>query len=162
MAKPNSKAAITNSFKQTQELAKELAIFLKARAKKEKNAQVVGLIGELGSGKTTFIQGLAKGLGIKEKITSPTFVLLKKYQTQATRYRLHVTSFYHLDCYRLKSAKDLPALGFEEIRQRPKTVVLIEWAEKVKKQLPPNTLFIKFEYLDKNKRKISYENFSFN
>ena len=112
----------------------------------KKRAVVVGLEGELGSGKTTFIQGLARGLGVKEKITSPTFVILKKYET-------NVPCFYHIDCYRIKS-KDLLELGFEEIAENPQNIIVIEWAERARKILK-NALWLKFEYLGKNKRRIT-------
>jgi len=114
---------------------------------KEKKGLIVGLEGELGSGKTTFIQGLAKGLGIKDKITSPTFVIFKKYQ-------IDKKNFYHVDCYRLKNGKDLIDLGFEEILKSKENIILIEWAEKVKEILPKETLWIRFKYLDKDKRGI--------
>ena len=115
-------------------------------------ALVIGLEGELGSGKTTFVQGLAKGLKIKERITSPTFVILKKFDL---RPATHFQNFYHIDCYRFTSADQLIDLGFREIINHPENLVVIEWAERVRKILSQNTLWIKFEYLDKNKRKMT-------
>ncbi len=117
---------------------------------KEEKGRVIGLKGELGSGKTTFIQGLAQGLGVKDKITSPTFVVFKKYGMKEK-------DFYHVDCYRLNSGDDLIDLGFDEILKDQKNIILIEWAEKVKEILPKKILWIDFEYLDKDKRRISYE-----
>lgn len=134
---------ITKSAQETQKTAKVLAQEILERLE-DHNALVIGLQGELGSGKTTFVQGLAKGLGIKSSITSPTFVILKRYK----KY------FYHIDCYRIQS-KDLLDLDFKEIIEQPKNVIIIEWAERVKKILPADTLWIKFDYLDKNKRKIT-------
>lgn len=133
----NNIEIITENAKETQRVGEILA----QEIKKGQKALIIGLEGELGSGKTTFIQGLAKGLKIKERITSPTFVIMKK-----------IGWFYHIDCYRVKS-KDLLDLGFREIISQPNLVV-IEWAEKIKKILPKNTFWIKFEYLDKNKRKM--------
>ncbi len=133
----NNIEIITENAKETQKVGEILA----QEIKKGQKALIIGLEGELGSGKTTFIQGLAKGLKIKERITSPTFVIIKK-----------IGWFYHIDCYRVKS-KDLLDLGFREIISQPNLVV-IEWAEKIKKILPKNTFWIKFEYLDKNKRKM--------
>ena len=156
------KEIITKSDTETQELAKKMAQEIlegldvksgsRSRRHREKNkgALVIGLEGYLGSGKTTFIQGVAQGLGIKDKITSPTFVIMKKYGF-----------FYHIDCYRIES-KDLLELGFKEIIGQPDNIVMIEWAERVKDVLPKNTIWMKFEYLDKNKRKIIYENISSN
>jgi len=135
-----SKEIITKSDIETQELAKKMAQEMLVRNNQE--ALVIGLEGDLGSGKTTFIQGVAKGLGIKDKITSPTFVIMKKYGF-----------FYHIDCYRIKS-KDLLELGFKEIISQPDNIIMIEWADRVKDVLPKNTIWMKFEYLDKDKRKI--------
>ena len=114
-------------------------------SKIRKKAIIIGLEGELGSGKTTFIQGMAKGLEIKEKITSPTFVIMRRYGW-----------FCHIDCYRLNSPQDLLDLGFKEIISQP-NIVVIEWAEKIKKILPKDTFWIKFEYLDKDKRMIAFD-----
>ncbi len=133
---------ITKSAKETQRVGMFLAEeFIKNKPDKNK-AVVVALEGDLGGGKTTFIQGFAKGLGIKDKITSPTFVIMKKYNF-----------LYHIDCYRIKN-KDLLELDFNEIISNNRNFIVIEWAERVKKILPKNTLWLKFEYIDKNKRKI--------
>jgi len=111
-------------------------------------ALTVGLTGELGSGKTVFVQGLAKGLGIKEKITSPTFVIMKGFS-------LKDLNFYHFDCYRLEKPEDLLGLGFSEILRSPQNLIAIEWAEKIQNLLPPTSFWIKFEYLTPSQRKIS-------
>jgi len=133
---------ITKSAEETQKVGRFLAEeFIKNKPNKNK-AVIIALEGDLGGGKTTFIQGFAKGLKIKDKITSPTFVIMKKYNF-----------LYHIDCYRIKD-KDLLELDFKEIINNNKNIVVIEWAERVKKILPQNALWLKFEYLDKNKRKI--------
>ncbi|MBU1255467.1 tRNA (adenosine(37)-N6)-threonylcarbamoyltransferase complex ATPase subunit type 1 TsaE [Patescibacteria group bacterium] len=129
-----------------QKIGKDLA--KKIIRKGNKKALIVGLEGELGSGKTTFIQGLAKGLGIEELITSPTFVIMK-------RYNFPKGELYHIDCYRI-DLKDLIELDFKEIINNPKNIVVIEWAEKIKDILPNNVIWMKFEYLDKNMRKVIY------
>ena len=137
---------IINNTQEMQKMGKDLAEKI---LKKEKNkALIIGLEGELGSGKTTFIQGLAKGLGIKELITSPTFVIMKNYSFSKGK-------LYHIDCYRIES-KDIIELDFNEIINNPKNIVVIEWAEKIKDILPNNVIWMKFEYLDKNKRKVTY------
>ena len=100
-------------------------------------------MGFLEAGKTTFIQSFTKGLGIRGRLTSPTFVLMKKYG-----------NLYHLDCYRIKDHKDVLALDFAEIINEPKNIIAIEWAEKIKKVLPKDTIWIKFKILPNNKRKI--------
>jgi len=136
---------VTKSAQET----KKAGEFLAQEMIKGKKTLIIGLEGELGSGKTTFIQGMAKGLKIKERITSPTFVIMRKFKFEPVS---HLKYFYHIDCYRVQS-KDLLDLGFKEIVSQPNMVV-IEWAEKIKKILPKDTFWIRFEYLDKDKRKI--------
>lgn len=135
---------ITNSTIETQKIGRELA--QKILKKRNKEAFVLALRGDLGGGKTTFLQGFAKGLGIKENVLSPTYVILKRYG-----------NFFHFDCYRLKNAKDILELGFEEIISNPKNIVAIEWAERMKDILPKNTLWIDFEFKNKNTRIISID-----
>lgn len=125
-------------------------------AKTLQGGEVLALKGDLGCGKTTFVQGLAKGLGIKEKITSPTFVLLKEYRfipkkLQATSASLREAgrSSYrlaHLDCYRLGSSQDAQALGLAEYLSKPDIVTVIEWPERIKDLLPKETIWIKFHH----------------
>lgn len=141
---------ISTSPTQTQKIAKLLA-------KELKGNELICLTGDLGGGKTTFVQGLAKGLGIKEKITSPSFVLIKRYQLKDRPFAKG-RSFYHIDCYRLKNPREILDLGFEEILSQKNTTILIEWADKIKKILPKERLDIKFEYISKKKRKISFSN----
>ena len=118
-------------------------------------AIVIGLQGDLGSGKTTFIQGFAKGLGVDEKILSPTFVILKRFKiTKSQIPNPKFKNFYHIDCYRLKGAKDILELGFKEIISNPKNIVAIEWPEKIRKVFPPKKIIIKFKLMDENKREI--------
>jgi tRNA threonylcarbamoyladenosine biosynthesis protein TsaE len=140
---------LTKNPSQTKKLGELLAKkFLKE--KKQKRARVLGLEGELGGGKTTFLKGFAKGLGIKEKILSPTFIIMKRFAI----YRLPFTNFYHIDCYRIQKPKELLILGFKEIISSPKNIVAVEWADKVKKILPKETTWIKFRFINKNKRQI--------
>jgi len=139
---------ITNSAKATQKLAVKL---IKDLARKKTNgALVLGLVGELGAGKTTFIQGLAESLKIKERILSPTFVIMKRFAIGDKPF----ANLYHIDCYRIESPRELSALGFKEIIKDSKNLIVIEWAEKIKKILPKETLWIKFDHLGENKRKI--------
>ena len=116
-----------------------------------KQAFVLGLIGDLGGGKTTFLKGFAKGLGIKEKILSPTFVIFKKFKVKSLNFKV----FYHIDCYRISKPKEILNLGFKEIILDPKNIVAIEWADRIKKILPRGTLILKFDFLNQKKRKIT-------
>jgi len=148
----------TAGYKKTQDLGK---IFAQEVLRKgpQKRAVVLALEGDLGGGKTTFAQGFAKGLGIRERITSPTFVIFKKFKV---RYgRLHGSSdvpsfenFYHFDCYRLLGGEDILGLGFEDIASSSKNIILLEWAGRVKKVLPKGTIWLKFDFASKNKRTI--------
>ncbi len=137
----------THSSKETQKLGVELAKQILTR-KPGIRALILALYGDLGAGKTTFIQGLAKGLGIEEKILSPTFVVMKRFEIQDKIFK----NFYHIDCYRLGDEKDLEILGFKEIIQNPENIVAIEWPERVKKILPKKIISIKFKHLGENKR----------
>lgn len=146
------KEIVTNSREETITFAQNLAKEILAG----KN-RVIALYGDLGSGKTTFVQGLAEGLGIKKRIISPTFIIVRSYPFDKLRAgKLGVRSFYHIDLYRIDSKKDLEALGLLEILEGPQNIVAIEWAEKIKHLLPENRIDIYFEYLDEDKREIKY------
>lgn len=144
------KIYLTTSSSQTKKLGESLARKI-LNTDKKKKAQVLGLIGDLGGGKTTFLQGFAKGLGIKEKITSPTFVIMKKYKLPA---KIKMQSFYHIDCYRFKTPKEILILGFEQIVSNPKNIIAIEWADKLKKILPKDSKRLKFNFVNKTTREI--------
>lgn len=108
-----------------------------------KHAIVVSLEGELGAGKTTFTQGFAEGLGVKEKIQSPTFVILKIYRVKGLGSG--VKQLVHIDAYRLKS-KDFKILGWKEFIKNPQNITLVEWGNKIKNILPKNTIRIIFKH----------------
>src|SRR3989338_10750586 len=141
--------SITKSAKETQKLGAEFAQQILRRGH-EKSATVLALIGDLGSGKTTFLQGFAKGLGIEEVVNSPTFIIMKKFKI----YDLRFKNFYHIDCYRLDNEKDVEFLHFQEIISNPKNIVAIEWPEKIAGILPQNSISITFKHLEENKREI--------
>jgi len=149
---------ITKSAKETQKLAGLMAKELLIWPAPKSGAVAVVLRGDLGAGKTTFAQGFAKGLGVKEPVKSPTFVILKRY-----RLDKHGASkscyqyFYHIDCYRLKNAQDARALGFAEILKSPANLVLIEWPERIKNILSKKqTITVKFSHINETSRKISF------
>jgi tRNA threonylcarbamoyladenosine biosynthesis protein TsaE len=93
-------------------------------------AVVVGLSGELGSGKTTLVQAICRGLDARVVATSPTYALVHQYETP------HGAPIYHVDCYRLKSPDDARDLGFEDM-MRERAIVLIEWPERAGPWVPP-------------------------
>ncbi len=141
----------TTNFKQTKDLARLLArAILKEKKINSEKALVLALSGHLGGGKTTFAQGFMAGAGIKKKITSPSFVITKSYKLKTKSYKI----IYHIDCYRLKKAKELLDLGLEEILINPKNIILIEWPEIVKKYLPKEAIWIKFKHSKKENERI--------
>ena len=149
---------VTKSAKETKRVAREFAHFLMRELELGKHATVIALSGALGGGKTTFAQGFARGLGVKEKVKSPTFVLLQQYKLKVKSAKFKVqsfTHFYHLDCYRLKKPQEVRAIGLPEVLENPRNLVLIEWAEKIKSALPKRKIVVKFFHVGKNSRKIS-------
>ena len=121
-------------------------------AKKAKTGDIFALVGDLGSGKTTFVKGFARSLGIKREITSPTFVIMKQYPI--VNPKKDIESLIHIDCYRLESKQDFESAGLREIFDNKNSVILIEWAEKIKKNLPKKAKNIYFSYIDETTRKI--------
>ena len=132
---------------------------LKILRKKGGDPAVLGLVGDLGGGKTTFLQGFAKGLGIKERILSPTFIIMKKFEIPARRNGKKDSKskvFYHFDCYRVGGPSEISDLDFKNIIKNPLNIVAVEWADIVKKIMPENALWAKFIFVDIKRRKISF------
>lgn len=130
------------------ELARALA-----RQKKYACAAAFALQGDLGAGKTTFVQGFLKGLGSKRRATSPTFILMRRH---ALRARGKFKNVFHIDAYRLKTPKHFAPLDMEVILNEPRNIILIEWPEQAKRFLPKNTTWIKFKHGKKeNERTIT-------
>lgn len=151
----------SHSKKDTQKVASGLAAKIKNGA--------IALEGELGAGKTTFVQAFAKALGVKTKVKSPTFNIMKKYSISSNGYSSRsqdrgsaTTSglmasryLYHIDCYRLKDHNEAIPLGIKNIFEEPNCFVLIEWPERISKILPKKLVRVHIDHIDKNKRKIS-------
>lgn len=140
---------ISRSLAETEKFAED---FVAKLTPKKDEATLVALSGELGSGKTTFVQCVARALGVKENITSPTFVLIKSYQFTKGDFQ----TIYHLDAYRLESGEELAKLDFEEIVADPKNLIFLEWPGNVSEVLPANYLTIKFSFIDEGTRAIEY------
>lgn len=138
---------ITNSEKETFEFGEKIA-------KSLKGGEVIGLIGNLGAGKTIVSKGIAKGLGVKQTVNSPTFTIMKVYPIPNSK--IPNSKFVHIDAYRLKSADELTAIGALEYFNRPDTIVVIEWSDKVKKILTNNTKKIKIKINDNKRTIIKY------
>jgi len=135
---------ITKNFEETQKLGEELAGEIK-------DGTVVALYGDLGSGKTTFVQGFAKGLGINKRLISPTYIILRTYKIKLKTKNLklktsvqEVKNFYHVDLYRIQNEEDIKGIGLDEIIKNGKDIVAIEWAEKLGKFLPKKRIDVHF------------------
>jgi tRNA threonylcarbamoyladenosine biosynthesis protein TsaE len=117
------------------------------------SGDIVALCGELGAGKTSFVQGICKGLGIHEHVASPTFTIVNEYNSG----KLIV---YHFDFYRMKSTNELREIGFEEYLNG-NGICLIEWADRIQEFLPAKRFDVKLELgVDYNTRRIEIEEIS--
>ena len=152
-----------------------LKMALEDRTGKKYNATVIGLFGDLGSGKTTFTKYFAEEFGIKpEEIISPTFVLqkrfslikdekeiknkkLKKENISESAKHHKFKNFYHLDVYRIDSSKEIVSLGWTETISDQGNIILVEWADKIKDVLPDDTIKMFFESTGETSRKIKVE-----
>lgn len=134
------------SWEQTVALGKGLG----ARLLKEKlTNNLICLFGDLGSGKTTFVKGLAEGLGVESRIQSPTF----------TYHRVHkgkTVTLYHFDCYRIETADPLLLHELMEALEMKNTIIVIEWAEKIRHALPEKRLDVYFRHIDSETREILF------
>ncbi len=115
------------------------------------NSNIVGLIGELGSGKTTFTQQIGQILKVDRTITSPTFLIYKQYLIDYSNFR----QLIHADLYRLKTIDELENTGLPELWEDPTNLVLIEWADRLQEHLPVSTQYIYFKHLEENIREIT-------
>lgn len=128
------------------EFAREILGMLKSTQKD--GAHVLALSGDLGAGKTTFVQALGQQLGITESITSPTFTIMKGYETTDDTF-IHLI---HMDAYRIESEEELRPLRFLEILKTPNTLACIEWAELIKEALPAGTPHLTLSVKDETTR----------
>lgn len=131
----------TNSAAQTKRIAKLFAEEL-VKVKPGKRAFVIALKGDLGAGKTTFIQGLMKRLGVKGKVMSPTFTLLRTYKIRSEEFE----KVHHFDCYRISNPSEMKELGFKEMMRDPKAIILIEWPERITGALPRKKVTVSLRY----------------
>lgn len=132
---------ITNSEQETERLGAELAAKLTGGA-------VVAMFGDLGAGKTAFVRGMAKGMGLKCRVSSPTFTIVNEY--------LGERSLIHFDMYRLKSADELFDIGWEDYLSRG-AVCAVEWSENVREAFRGDEVTVTIEKLDEQRRRITVE-----
>lgn len=137
---------ITESAKETQKVAQAFTKLL--LASQSETALVVALTGNLGAGKTTFIQGLAQALDIKDVILSPTFLIIKRFDL----FHPNFQNFYHLDAYRIKDPDEILELGWDDIIKDKHNLIIVEWADKIKDILPKK--FFKVDFLIKKSKRI--------
>lgn len=138
---------VSKGIEDTHKIAEE-AISLFFKSNKKEGAMVVALSGDLGAGKTAFTQSVGRILGIKEKIISPTFVIMKHYKTKNSNFKKLV----HIDAYRLENGKELEKLRFTELLGDPANLILIEWPEMVKEIMPKKHRKISIKHLDEDSR----------
>ena len=167
---------LSKNVEETAEIATNFVKAMLDNPNFEKNrATIVGLYGELGSGKTTFMKYLAKAFGIEETIQSPTYVIMKVYdlvkkpedakfsisETCSAAFENFAPSGFrriiHIDAYRIEKEEEMLNLGWQEIISDSKNLICIEWPERIKGIMPYHTV-IKFEHAGENERKIRIEN----
>lgn len=158
------KKIITQNAKETQKWGEKIAFQIlnfKNISKNNQNfskgkATVICLEGNLGAGKTTFIQGFLRGLKLKGPFTSPTFLIMKHYRVQKNINKNKFENVYHIDAYRI-GERDMLELGWEEIVFNSQNIVIIEWPEKIKKIIPKKTYWIKFEQIREREKERKIE-----
>lgn len=124
---------------------------------KNKKARILAFSGTLGAGKTTITQEIAKQVGIKNNIVSPTFVIMKFYEINpSSKYYIHFKRLIHIDAYRLESAPDLINIGWKEITEDKENLIIIEWPENVKECIDKDAYWVKLEHVDDQTRLIEF------
>ncbi len=142
----------TNSPDDTKKAGKEFASTLKG-------GEVVSLVGDLGAGKTIFVQGLASGLGIQENIVSPTFILMRQYKLNSILKTLNSSFLYHVDLYRFEEniEDEIRKIGITNLWGKPESIFVIEWADKACEFLPNNTIWVNIQKKGEDERVINIE-----
>lgn len=131
--------------------AKQTAKIAAVLAKSMKGGETLALIGDLGTGKTTFAQAFAKALGVKERVQSPTFIFMHEHRLKR---KDSLKFFVHADAYRGGLA-ELRSIGIEEYFGRPDAVVLVEWADYVKDLLPKRLITVHLRHLGDDRRSMT-------
>lgn len=133
---------------------KKVANFLirQAENKFSDQAVVLALSGDLGAGKTTLTQNIGQQLGVKNKIISPTFVIMKKYQIKNKKFK----ELIHIDTYRMEKKEEIKHLNWSQIISDKNNLIIVEWPELIKELIPKEVIEVKIKHLDKNTREIIY------
>ena len=143
---------ISKSPKETQKIAYFFIQTVLKQYNSRQNSLVISLEGPLGGGKTEFLKGIANFLKLREKVFSPTFLIMKSFSCKTGFFK----TLWHLDCYRIEKPKEIKELDFLEIINNPQNLIFIEWGNKIKKILPKNHLKIKFKITGKNTRILEF------
>src|SRR6056297_1491552 len=141
---------VTNNVKETQKIGQKIGQIIKNISLNLDTALVISLEGDLGGGKTSFMQGFARGLSLDQKILSPTFIICRQYELSESSFE----SLYHCDYYRLDQEEN-KEVGFDSFFSNPKNLVVVEWGNKIKPMIPEQSLTIKFDFKEKEKRVIT-------
>ncbi len=121
------------------------------------SAQIIGLSGDLGAGKTAFVKELAKLLKIQHEITSPTFVIMKSYPIpKASQITQQLKTLSHIDAYRIESDDEMRVLGFQKLLEDKTQLICIEWPEKIQNLIPKNALAVTFVLNNDGTRDITF------
>jgi len=150
-----SQSFISKNLQDTERFAQS---FLEKLEPQATIATLVALHGDLGSGKTTFTQAVAKLLGVTETVTSPTFVIEKIYKLSENKNnKNNFSHLIHIDAYRLESGSEMLSLGWKELISNPQNLIFLEWPEKIADILPENRVKLSFRFVDENTREIVSE-----
>ena len=136
------------SLKDTKNLGIELA--KKIQQRKNREAFIVFLVGDLGTGKTTLVKEIIHALGVNDQIKSPTFTIIEPYENT-------IANIYHMDLYRINNSSELESIGLEEYLNEPNAIIFIEWPENSFGYLKKFNMKISLQHLSKNERKCSVE-----
>ena len=127
------------SVQETEQLASEFA-------KELKRGDVIAFTGGMGAGKTAFVRGLAKGLGVSGEVSSPTYAIVNEYRGNP--------ALYHFDMYRVESSEDLFTTGYYDYLDEGESILAVEWSENITDSLPEQTIYVNITPLSESERKI--------
>ena len=145
---------ITRSTEETENLAAHVLERLATMGGVRGTSTIVALQGDLGAGKTVFAKGAARVLGVRDVVTSPTFVIQKVYQLPDTAPWKRLV---HIDAYRLESEEELHSIGWDDVATDPGNLVIVEWPLQVGLGIPERALWIEFEQVDEHTRKVTID-----
>lgn len=131
-----------------EELKQFSRVFKNTLTPRDIGATVVALEGELGAGKTTFTQFLARELGISDRIPSPTYLILRKYPITGGKFK----KLYHIDAYRFEDESELEVIGWKKFIIEPENLVVVEWADRIEEYIPDYAIWLTFRHAGDDKR----------